>query len=108
MESPKRAFPVVRPVIVGNVRYEVARRALDHGFAQSNGVIAAVDETTGDILWMAQLYANVYDSLEERDCQETHVRALALDPSGHALLATDGRRRVWSLDLATREVTQQA
>ncbi len=105
MESARRAFPVVKPVVANGIRYDAMRRAKDHGFTQSGGVVSAVNEKSGEILWMVQLYTNTYDTAEERDVQDVYIRELALAPSGQALLATDGRRRVWSVDLATRVVT---
>ena len=107
MESAKRAAPIVQPVIANGVRYEPLRRALDHGFRQHGGIVAAVDDKTGELLWAVQLYTTDYDDAEERDAQDVHVKMLMLDASGHALLATDERRRTWAIDLATRAVTQR-
>jgi hypothetical protein len=105
MESAKRRTPVVKPVVVKGVRYEQMRRAKDHGFTQSGGVIAAVEDKTDKILWCVQLYKTEYDAAQEQDVQEVYVKELALDESGHALLATDERQRVWSIDLSTHVVT---
>jgi hypothetical protein len=105
MESAKRRAPAAKPVVVKGVRYEQMRRAKDHGFAQSGGVIAAVDEKSGETLWTVQLYKTEFDPAEELDAQEVYVKELALAKSGHALLATDERKRVWSVDLATHAVT---
>ena len=106
MESAKRRAPVAKPVVAKGIRYEQMRRAKDHGFTQSGGVIAAVDEKTDKLLWSVQLYKTEYDTAEEQDAQEVYVKQLALDKSGHALLATDERQRVWSIDLGTHAVTQ--
>ena len=106
MESAKRRAPVAKPVVAKGIRYEQMRRAKDHGFTQSGGVIAAVEEKTDKILWTVQLYKTEYDSAEEQDAQEVYVKELKLDKSGHALLATDEHDRVWSVDLATHAVTQ--
>ncbi len=105
-ESAKRRAPSAKPVVVKGIRYEQMRRAKDHGFTQSGGVIAAVDEKSGEILWSVQLYKTEVDPAEELDAQEVYVKELALAKSGHALLATDERKRVWSVDLATHAVTQ--
>jgi hypothetical protein len=106
MESAKRRAPVAKPVVAKGIRYEQMRRAKDHGYTQSGGVIAAVDEKTDKILWSVQLYKTEVDPAEELDAQEVYVKELALDKSGHALLATDERGRVWGVDLATHAVTQ--
>ncbi len=106
MESAKRRAPAAKPVVVNGIRYEQMRRARDHGFTQSGGVIAAVDGKSDKILWSVQLYKTEYDPAEEQDAQEVYVKELALAKSGHALLATDERKRVWAIDLATHAVTQ--
>jgi hypothetical protein len=105
MESAKRRPPVAKPVVAKGIRYEQMRRPEEHGFTQSGGVIAAVDTRTDKILWTVQLYKTEFDRAEERDAQEIYVKELALDKSGHALLATDERKRVWSVDLVTHAVT---
>lgn len=106
MESAKRRAPVAKPVVAKGIRYEQMRRAKDHGYTQSGGVIAAVDEKTDKVLWSVQLYKTEVDPAEELDAQEVYVKELALDKSGHSLLATDERGRVWGVDLATHAVTQ--
>lgn len=106
MESAKRRAPTpVKPVVAKGVRYEQMRRAKDLGFTQSGGIIAAIEDKTDKVLWTVQLYTIAYDPAEEQDAQEVYVKELALDKSGRALLATDERRRVWSVDLATHAVT---
>ena len=104
MESAKRRAPVAKPVVAKGIRYEQMRRAREHGYAQSGGVIAAVEEKTDKVLWSIQLYTTTFDPAEELDAQEVYVKDLALAKSGHALLATDERRRVWSVDLVTHAV----
>jgi hypothetical protein len=106
MESAKRRAPVAKPVLVNGIRYEQLVRAKDLGFAQGGGVIAAIDAKAEKILWTVQLYKITVDPAEELDAQEVYVKELALAQSGQALLATDERKRVWSVDLATHEVTQ--
>jgi hypothetical protein len=106
MESAKRRAPVAKPVVANGVRYEQMRRAKDHGYTQGGGVIAAVEDKTDKILWSVQLYKTTYDPSEEQDAQEVYVKELALDKSGQALLASDERKRLWSVDLATHVVTQ--
>jgi len=108
MESAKRRAPVAKPVTAKGIRYEQMRHAKDHGYTQGGGVIAAVDEKTDKLLWSVQLYKTEVDPAEELDAQEVYVKTLAFDKSGQALVATDERGRVWSVDLATHAVTQAA
>jgi hypothetical protein len=104
MESAKRRAPVVKPVIVQGVRYEPLRRPDEHGFTQSGGVLAAIDDKTGKYLWGVQLYVTSLDVAEERDVQEVYIKELAHDKARHAILATDERKRVWSVDITTHAV----
>ncbi len=105
MESAKRRIPAVQAVVVRGVRYEPLRRPDEHGFTQSGGVLAAVDDKTGRFLWAAQLYTTAFDAREERDAQEVHIAELWLDESTRSVVATDERRRSWSVDIATHAVT---
>lgn len=105
MEPAKRRAPVVKAVVVQGVRYEPLRRPDEHGFTQSGGVLAAIDDTTGKYLWGVQLYATPSDAAEERDAQEVYIMELSHDKARHAILAKDERKRVWSIDMATHAVT---
>ncbi len=105
MESAKRRAPVVKPVVVQGIRYEPLRRPDEHGFTQRGGVLAAIDDKSGKYLWGVQLYATSFDSAEERDVQEVCIKKLAHDQARHAILATDERKRVWSVDITTHAVT---
>jgi hypothetical protein len=104
MESAKRRVPVVKPVVVQGVRYEPLHRPDEHGFTQSGGVLAAIDDKTGKYLWGVQLYTTSFDAAEERDVQEVYIKELAHDKARHAIRVTDERKRVWSVDLATHVV----
>jgi hypothetical protein len=104
MESAKRRAPVVKPVVVQGIRYQPLRRPDEHGFAQSGGVLAAIDDKTSKYLWGVQLYAKPFGAAEERDAQEVYIKELSYDKARHAILATDERKRVWSVDIATHSV----
>ena len=106
MESAKRRAPAAKPVIHKGIRYEQMRRPQEHGFTQSGGVIAAIDEATGKHLWAVQLYETAFDPKEERDAQEVYVSELRIDAKAGALIATDERKRRWQIDLADHGVSQ--
>jgi hypothetical protein len=107
MESAKRRAPSARPVEHEGVRYEQLRRPKEQGFKQSGGVIAAIDEASGEQLWAVQLYETVFDSAEERDAQEVYVSELRLDAKQGVLRAVDERKRVWLIRLSDGSVSQQ-
>jgi hypothetical protein len=104
MESAKRRAPVVKPIVVQGVRYEPLRRPDEHGFTQSGGILAALDDKTGKYLWAVQLYTTAFDAAEERDVQEVYIKELAHDKARNVILATDERKRVWSVDIVTHAV----
>jgi hypothetical protein len=104
MESAKRRAPVVKPVVVQGIRYEPLRRPDEHGFTQSGGVLAAFNDKSGKYLWGVQLYTTPFDAAEERDVQEVYIKELAHDKARNAILATDERKRIWVVDIATHAV----
>lgn len=107
MESAKRRAPSARPVEHEGIRYEQLRRPKEQGFNQSGGVIAAIDEASGEQLWAVQLYETRFDSAEEQDAQEVYVSELCLDAKQGVLRATDERKRVWIIRLSDQSVSQQ-
>jgi len=107
MESAKRRAPSARPVEHQGVRYEQLRRPREQGFQQSGGVIAAIDEASGEQLWVVQLYETTFDPAEERDAQEVYVSELTLDAKQGVLKAVDERKRVWLIRLSDGSVNPQ-
>ena len=105
MESAKRRAPSAKPVTHLGVKYEQMRRATEHGFAQSGGVIAAIDSASNKQLWAVQLYETKFDVAEERDAQEVYVSELKIDAKAKALIATDERKRRWMIKLDDHTVS---
>lgn len=108
MESAKRRAPSARPVVHDGVRYEQMRRPMEHGFKQSGGVIAAIEEVSGKVLWAVQLYETAFNPKEERDAQEVYVSALTLDAKAGVLIADDERKRRWRIRLSDHSVSAVA
>jgi hypothetical protein len=108
MESAKRRAPSARPIEHQGVRYEQMRRPKEHGFKQSGGVIAAIDEASARQLWAVQLYETTFDPAEELDAQEVYVSQLSIDAKAGVLKAIDERKRVWLIKLSDHSVTQAA
>lgn len=107
MESTRRHAPGARPVVHQGVRYEQLRRPREQGFQQSGGVIAAIDEASGEQLWAVQLYETALDPAEERDAQEVYVSELTLDTKQGVLKAVDERKRVWLIRLSDGSVSPE-
>jgi hypothetical protein len=107
MESAKRRAPSARPVEHKGVRYEQLRRPREQGFQQAGGVIAAINEASGEQLWAVQLYETTFDPAEEQDAQEVYVSELSLDTRKGLLKAVDERKRVWLIRLSDGSPVQQ-
>lgn len=105
-ESAKRRGPTAKPVVHQGVRYEQLRRPSEHGYKQGGGVIGAVEEASGKMLWTVQLYETTFDPKEERDVQEVYVKELSIDKKAGALIAVDERKRRWQVKLSDHSVTQ--
>jgi hypothetical protein len=106
MESSKRRAPAAKPVTHKGIRYEQLRAARSRGFGQSGGVIAAVDEASGQELWTLQLYTTQYDPHEETDAQEVYIEELRIDKKSETLIARDERGRTFIVNLKDRTVTE--
>ena len=107
-ENFKRRGPKpVTPLVHNGVRYEVLRRARTRGFTQSGGIIAALDEKSGDELWTLQIYQTIFNT-EETDVQEVYITAIALDKDGQSLLITNERRQRFILNLQDHKITTVA
>jgi hypothetical protein len=108
MESAKRRVPKPAPVSAHGVRYEVDFSGKAEGSNQRGGVVAAVDEASGQLIWRMAVYPVVFKPAEERDAQEIFITDLALDADGrHLLVAAESRKR-FVIDLATRSVASSA
>ena len=105
MESAKRRAPAARPVQHNGIRYEQMRRPREQGFAQGGGVIAAIDEASGEQIWAVQLYETAFDAKEERDAQEVYVSELRIEAERDVLIATDERKRRWQINLHDHSVS---
>lgn len=102
----KRSEPdQVEAICRGSVRYEAPLWGKSRGLGQNGGHVVAVDQATGDELWVVQLYDIRYDPNMEADKQDVFLTSLTLDAAGRRLLAEDERGRQFALDLFSRQVT---
>lgn len=57
MPSPSRPSPpAVAPIVHNGVRYEQDMQSYRHGGTQSGGYLVAIDQATGERLWMLKVY----------------------------------------------------
>ncbi|MBI3228692.1 MAG: hypothetical protein HYZ45_00430 [Burkholderiales bacterium] len=93
------------PVLLGNTRYEAPLWGKGRGLTQNGGHVVAINNTTGEELWVVALYEIQYDPDMEEDKQDLFLTSLKVDVAGSRLLAEDERGRKYALDLFTRKVS---
>lgn len=104
----KRAAPAaVAPVARDGVRYEVVHWGKARGLAQNGGYVAAVDEDSGEELWLLRVYETVYDEGMEGDKQDVFITRLRVACRGACLEVEDERGREYRVDLASHAVTSR-
>ncbi len=103
--SKRPAPPEIEPVVIGDVRYEQVRNALDLGFDQLTGYLRARDAGTGEDLWVRQVYAVVIDESKERDVQEVYFASMTAGGDGASLIIENERGERFSVDAGTGEST---
>jgi hypothetical protein len=97
------APPKVKPVKIGDLRFEALHWGKERGLGQNGGYVAALDARTGKELWVLRVYTIDYrDDLEE-DVQDIFIESLAAGPRG-TLKVVDEQRRRYTVDPATRTV----
>lgn len=95
----KRAAPAaVKPVVHGGLEFRAP--------SEKMGVVEAWDGAAGRMLWEKQVYAVKLDPNLEADVQ--HVFITKLEVADGALLVTNERGEVYSMDLKTRNVSKAA
>lgn len=102
----KRLEPeLLSPVMLGNTRFEAPLWGKSRDLAQNGGHVVAINNETGEELWLATLYEIVYDPDMEEDKQDLFLTSLKVDAKNSRLLAEDERGRKFALDIFSRKVT---
>jgi hypothetical protein len=102
----KRSGPdPVDPVRFGGIRYEAMPWGKARGLGQNGGYVAAIDEKTGDELWLLKVYDVTYDGDMEGDKQDVFVTSLDIDSAGRRLTVENEAGDRFSVDLETRKVS---
>ena len=97
----------VSPVALKGVRYEVVRGGRGRGLGQNGGLVAAVDEASGDELWVLKVYDIVYDGDMEDDKQDVAITDLSVSRWHHRLSVKNERGERFDIDLASRQVSRR-
>lgn len=101
----KASVRIASPVSRKGVRYEAVRGGKARGLGQNGGLIAAVDEQSGQELWVLKVYDVHYDGDMEADKQDVFITGLSLSWFGNRLKVTNERGQRFEVNLDTREVT---
>ncbi|WP_338849708.1 hypothetical protein V8J88_11675 [Massilia sp. W12] len=103
-ESFKRRPPVkLNSLRANGIIYSELRNGLDRGFQQPGGIIQAIDEKSGNELWLQQVYQTAYTN-EERDVQDVYIKKMEFGPQNNSILITTERYQKYKLDLITKSV----
>src|SRR5437660_1197539 len=84
-EAMRLAPEPVAPVSFEGRRYEVIHFGKARGLEQNGGYVAAIDEASGNELWVQLIYRIRYDRRIEGDKQDVFITGLTLAPRAHAL-----------------------
>lgn len=104
--AKKRSGPdPVDPVRFGGTRYEAMPWGKARGLGQNGGYVAAIDEKTGDELWLLKVYDVAYDGDMEADKQDVFVTSLEIDRAGRRLTVENEAGDRFAVDLASRKVS---
>lgn len=103
--AKKRSAPdPVEPVRFGGIRYEPMPWGKARGLGQNGGYVAAIDDRTGDELWLLKVYDVAYDGDMEGDKQDVFVTSLEIDRAGRFLTVENEAGDRFAVNLASREV----
>ncbi len=104
MQKKRTGPDPVEPVSRKGVRYEALHWGKERGLGQNGGYVAAIDEATGEELWLLKIYDVVYDDDMEDDKQDLFISSLKLSRWRDRLTVRDERGGRYVVDLATRTV----
>ena len=104
LEQSRPPPPRVPPISHGGVRYEQVKNATGLGFDQASGYLAAIDEKSGERLWVVKVYDNQPSPELEADVQETYFKSMELRPDQRVLAITNEAGARFLIDLETRAV----
>jgi hypothetical protein len=105
LTQKRRSGPMpVSPVTYAGVRYEVVHWGKGRGLPQNGGYIAAIDEKSGQQLWLLRVYEVHYDGDMEDDKQDIFITSLMLNEDGKRLSIEDEHGRHYLVDTASQTV----
>lgn len=99
--------PEPAPVVIDGIRYEAVLWGKSRGLGQNGGLIEALDEQSGESLWVLKVYDIDYSVDMEPDKLDLFIEELAADgPDALRVVNEHGRRyRIDLRDHTVREIT---
>jgi len=105
MPSKKRRPPEpVPPVVIDGIRYEAPLTGGEVDERQDGGIVAAIDDKTGRLLWTEIIYKIKRDPDIEDDKTEVYIKSMLPTSNLKALKIVNEEGKNFQLDLATRKV----
>lgn len=101
----KRSPPEeVSPVVHGDEEYVVIHMASQNGAYQNGGYIEAQDRKTGATKWGIKVYTTINDP-DGKSEQDVFITEMKLNAATGVLLVKDEKKRSYSVNINTRQVT---
>lgn len=105
MQMKKREAPrPVSAVHLDGIRYEPVVFGTARGLSQNGGYIAAIEEQSGQELWVQKVYDIAYDETMEGDKQDVFVTGLAIDKNKRLIVVDNERGERFVVDIDSRRV----
>ena len=104
MEKKRTGPEPVTPVTYKGVRYEAVHWGKSRDLDQNGGYVAAIDDNTGEELWIVKVYDVDYDNDMDPDKQDVFISKLKLHRFRKLLSVKDERGGLYFVDLMNRAV----
>ena len=104
MEKKRTGPEPVTPVTYKGVRYEAVHWGKSRDLDQNGGYVAAIDDNTGEELWIVKVYDVDYDNDMDPDKQDVFISKLKLRRFRKLLSVKDERGGLYFVDLTNRAV----
>ncbi|WP_293368777.1 hypothetical protein [Nevskia sp.] len=104
IEKERSAPPVVPGFLLAGVKYEAVRWGASIGATGNGGYLRAVDEITGELLWVHRIYGVMRDVDIEGDKQDVFIVGIHASEGGENLIIETERKHLFHFDLRTHTV----
>ncbi len=108
MADKKRAEPdPIEPIVLDGIRYEAPHVSPADDNVPDGGVVVAIQQATGRLLWHAVIYDQpAYDPDMESDKQDVFITSMQASDDGTMLYIVNELGKEYRLDLKTQKVTK--